>query len=111
MPQEQIETIPEFTLDEAINVVNGRESSTKLSQAEIFFTKRLGNKLSLEEKGETYYYLLRCKLDRNSLYETPDMLHMYQKMHEYFSATEEEYKEAVKNPKISPAFPAPLLLP
>lgn len=92
--------IKELTLDDAINVVNGREHNQKLSRAEIFFTKRLGERLSLEEKGETYYYLLRCKLERNSLYETPDMLHLYQKMHEYFSDTEEEYKAAMKDQKM-----------
>jgi hypothetical protein len=89
----------ELTLDDAINIVNGREHNTRLTQAEIFFTKRIGVHLSLEEKGETYYYLLRCKLERNSLYETPDMQHLYQKMHEYFSDTEEEYKGSMKNQK------------
>lgn len=89
----------EITLDDAINIINGRKHSSALMQAEIFFTKRLDeNKLmSLEEKGETYYYLLRCKLERNVLYETPDMQGLYAKMHECFSEAEEEYKLQLKN--------------
>jgi hypothetical protein len=89
---------PEMTLDDAINIVNGRRHNSALIQAEIFFTKQIESVhlLSLEEKGMMYFYLLRCKLERNVLYETPDMVHLYKKMHESFSAAEEDYKKNLR---------------
>jgi len=90
-----------LSLDEAIKIATGRKHSDNLSHVEIFFTKRLSElpKEDYEALAEIYYYLLKCKLHRNVLYETRDLRELYQKMRSNLLKAERTYLKRYREDK------------
>ena len=80
-----------LTLDQAIAIVRGHHHDDSLSRAEIFFARRLEELAEYDHEAlaETYYYLLKCQLSRDILYETHDVQHLYESAHREFLWAEE----------------------
>jgi len=82
-----------MSFHDAIHLIEGHEADNRFYEAQKVIERQLTRTTDLEEKGASYYYLLRLFLRGHVLIENKRAQNLYQKMKESFLACERKYKK------------------